>query len=87
MFLIDDLLSAPVHVLSFVLRKILRVKKYSSVRSAGPNERASPPSVREGRGHVFHRRSADGVAEPPSPLCQEDPDHQADLSRFGPRDR
>lgn len=76
MFLIDDLLAVPLHGLVFVLKKILTVKQFSSVRSAGPRKRASPPSIREGREHVSHRRSADGAAAPSSPRSQEDTDHQ-----------
>jgi hypothetical protein len=76
MFLIDDLLAAPLRGLAFVLKKILTVKQFSSVRSAKLGTPASPPLISEGPGHVSRPRSDEGAAAPSRPRSQEGPDHE-----------
>ncbi|VFU16410.1 protein of unknown function (plasmid) [Methylocella tundrae] len=87
MFVIDDLLSAPGHVVAFVLRNILTVKKFSSVRSARLTEAPASPTVGDERDHVSLRQSADGAAGRSDPPRQQNAEqHRADHARFGPRD-
>jgi hypothetical protein len=74
MFLIDDLLAAPRRGLTFVLEKILTVRKFSSVRNAGLSERAAAPSIGEEQGQVSRHRSADAAIAPSRPRSQEESD-------------
>lgn len=77
MFVIDDLLAVPAQAVAFILKKILTVKHFSSVRSAGPKEWASSSAIREERERHSHHRSTDAATAPPRPRSHDDSDHQA----------
>ena len=76
MFLINSLLAAPRRGLTFILGKILVVRRFYSVRPAGLSERTVAPSIREEQGQVCRHRSADAAIAPSRPRSREGSDHE-----------